>query len=135
MRGGPSTPYCSPCDSNFTRFIISRIRSGMCRYVFLIRRAPKRTSNVSASVRGEVSSKFMASPTCPKLSGCAFFNDKLKRMPAVAEMTKNSYCRSSRHTSCARFIVANAHGPAGVPADLYPDQQDRVATLLDAKGK
>lgn len=93
------------------------------------------TGNVSASGYREVSSKFMASPTCPKLPGCAFFNDKLKRMPAVAEMTKNSYCRSSRHTTCARFIVANAQGSAAVPADLYPDQQDRVATLLDPKGK
>lgn len=54
-------------------------------------------------------------------------------MPAVAEMTKNSYCRSDRHEKCARFIVSEALGSQGVPDNLYPDQEDRARWLVEGK--
>ena len=50
-------------------------------------------------------------------------------MPAVAEMTKASYCRG-HHETCARFIVSHALGPGIVGDDLFPDQKDRVPELL-----
>ncbi len=70
------------------------------------------------------------SSVCPKLAQCPFFNDRFKQMPAIAEMAKNSYCRSDQYESCARFVVGQSLGSAQVPTDLYPDQSDRVAVIL-----
>jgi hypothetical protein len=67
---------------------------------------------------------------CPHLEKCPFFNGHFKHMPAVAEMAKNSYCRSDQHEGCARFIVSRAVGPERVPSDLFPDQTERVADLV-----
>ncbi len=71
----------------------------------------------------------MASEACPNLATCPFFNEHFKNMPAIAEMTKNSYCRSDQYETCARFVVAKALGKA--PDDLYPDQKERIASILD----
>jgi hypothetical protein len=68
---------------------------------------------------------------CPKLPKCPFFSNKLQNMPAVAEMTKASYCRGGHYESCARFIVSRALGSEAVADNLFPDQQDRVAELLN----
>ena len=51
-------------------------------------------------------------------------------MPAIAEMAKNSYCRSDRYEGCARFVVAKYGQP--VPDDLYPDQNERIGSILGA---
>jgi hypothetical protein len=66
---------------------------------------------------------------CPHLSKCLFFNNRLRNMPAVAEMAKTSYCRG-HHETCARFIASNALGPGIVSDDLFPDQTDRVQEIL-----
>ena len=75
----------------------------------------------------------MSAPECPRLSGCPFFNNKFKNMPAAAEMAKKSYCRSSQYEDCARYIVAQALGVSAVPDNLYPDQVDRAHALIVSK--
>lgn len=67
---------------------------------------------------------------CPRLARCPFFNDKLQKMPAVADMAKASYCRSGHFENCARFRVAEAAGAEAVPSNLFPDQLDRVESIL-----
>jgi hypothetical protein len=69
-------------------------------------------------------------PECPKLSKCPFFNDRMRNMPAVAEMVKNSYCRSTEHVTCARYLLASTPGNFEVPENLFPDQQSRVKSIL-----
>lgn len=69
-------------------------------------------------------------PSCPRLTQCLFFNNRLKNMPAIADMTKAEYCRSGQHERCARFQVSTTLGLTRVPDNLFPDQVDRVATLL-----
>jgi hypothetical protein len=72
----------------------------------------------------------MSAPECPRLSGCPFFNNKFKSMPAAAELAKKSYCRSSEHVGCARYIVAQAMGASAVPDNLYPDQAERAHAMI-----
>jgi hypothetical protein len=55
-------------------------------------------------------------------------------MPAIADMAKASYCREGHFEKCARFAVAQASGVDAVPSDLFPDQTERVETIV-AKGK
>jgi hypothetical protein len=69
-------------------------------------------------------------PSCPRLTHCLFFNNRLKNMPAIADMTRAEYCRSGQHENCARFQVSTTLGPAGVPDNLFPDQVNRVATVV-----
>jgi len=69
-------------------------------------------------------------PECPKLENCPFFNDRMRNMPAVAEMVKKSYCRSAEHVTCARYMVASAPGSCDVPENLFPDQESRVESIL-----
>ena len=80
-----------------------------------------------------IQSTIMVTPECPRLQQCAFFNDRLRNMPVIAEMTKNSYCRSVSYETCARYLVAQALGTARVPDDLYPNQPDRVDAILKSE--
>ena len=73
-----------------------------------------------------------AMPECPRLPGCAFFNNKLKALPATAEMAKKSFCRAN-YEGCARYLVARYPGLCAVPDDLYPDQVERARELLAGK--
>ncbi len=69
---------------------------------------------------------------CPRLPGCPFFLEKMQSKPGTTEMYKNTYCRRSYET-CARYLVLMALGKEKVPADLYPNEQDR-AKLIISKG-
>jgi hypothetical protein len=64
---------------------------------------------------------------CPKLSACPFFGDRMAGMPAIANMLKQGFCRAD-FAKCARYQVATAGVP--VPADLFPNQVERVAKLV-----
>ena len=69
---------------------------------------------------------------CPMLSGCPFFHDRMKNMPATSEIYKKNYCRGD-NTNCARFMVRQTVGPEHVPADLFPNQRERAETLIKEK--
>ena len=60
---------------------------------------------------------------------CSFFNGKLPSMPADVDAIKAKYCLSN-NLHCARYIVANALGPARMPADLFPPQKDRAYEII-----
>lgn len=68
-------------------------------------------------------------PDCPCLAGCPFFNDRMPDHPALAGMFKKNYCLGE-HTACARFMVFQALGREKVPADLYPNMQDRARAIM-----
>lgn len=70
--------------------------------------------------------------SCPKLPQCPFFNERLVKMPAIAEMAKDHYCRSGKYESCARYLVAKIFGSSAVPDNLYPDQRDRANSIIGA---
>jgi len=70
---------------------------------------------------------------CECLPGCPFFNDKLKDMPAIAQIYKKKYCMGGEKHSCARYIVRNALGKDNVPIDLYPNQIERANALISSK--
>jgi hypothetical protein len=66
---------------------------------------------------------------CECLSTCAFFNDKMANMPSMAEMYKRNYCKGDS-SNCARHMVFEQGGSAMVPANLYPNEQERVTEIL-----
>lgn len=67
---------------------------------------------------------------CPRLEPCIFFNDKMAKMPATAEIIKQALCRGGKHGECARFRVAADIGAENVPANLYPTDLQKVDTLI-----
>jgi hypothetical protein len=71
---------------------------------------------------------------CECLKGCPFFNDKMQNKPALAQLMKKQFCLGNNE-NCARHMVKAVAGPASVPADLYPNQKDRVPSVLVALGK
>lgn len=68
-------------------------------------------------------------PVCERLPKCAFFNDKMKDMPAMSELYKRQYCQDDFGV-CARHRVAIALGADKVPADLFPNQASRVSVIV-----
>lgn len=69
---------------------------------------------------------------CECLPKCAFFHDKMENMPSMSEILKARYCQGD-WAECARHQVFARLGREGVPGDLFPNQQDRVADLLSAR--
>ena len=68
---------------------------------------------------------------CECLPKCLFFNDKMGKRPAMAEMYKKKYCLGDA-SDCGRHIVFEALGREAVPPDLFPNQKDRATELLMA---
>ncbi|HPB86214.1 MAG TPA: hypothetical protein PKZ34_02380 [Thermotogota bacterium] len=66
---------------------------------------------------------------CECLTGCPFFNDKMKNMPQMANTMKSKYCEAD-FNSCARHRVFVKLGKAAVPADLFPHQQEEADRIL-----
>lgn len=66
---------------------------------------------------------------CDMLATCPFFNDRMAEKPATAGLFKNRYCLGDS-SNCARHMVFKALGREAVPADLYPNQQERAQELL-----
>ena len=69
--------------------------------------------------------------SCEFNERCAFFNGKLESMPPDVDALKQKYCLSN-NLHCARYIVANAMGPAKMPPDLFPHQKDRAYIIIAA---
>lgn len=68
---------------------------------------------------------------CALIEGCIFFNDKMANMPSMANMYKQRYCRGDMEL-CARYQVFKAVGRENVPADLYPNESERVEAAVSA---
>ena len=68
---------------------------------------------------------------CELIQGCLFFNNKMKDMPATAEILKARYCKSD-FMVCARHRVFKALGRPKVPPDLYPQQSEMVDEIIKA---
>ncbi len=69
---------------------------------------------------------------CECLATCAFFNDKMGDMPAMADMYKRNYCQGDS-TNCARHMVFEQVGPGTVPINLFPNQQEAARQLIAEK--
>jgi hypothetical protein len=66
---------------------------------------------------------------CEFCPGCLFFNDKMAKMPLMAEMLKRKYCKGD-FEKCARRMIAKSKGRDKVPNDMSPSQIDRAKLLL-----
>jgi len=60
---------------------------------------------------------------------CGFFDGGLPTMPPNVDELKQNYCLSN-NLHCARYLVANALGPAQMPQDLFPNQRDRAYQII-----
>lgn len=67
--------------------------------------------------------------TCERIENCSFFKDRLANMPGTAEIFKHKYCQTDC-SACARYMVLKARGKEAVPADLFPNHQDRAKELI-----
>lgn len=68
-------------------------------------------------------------PECEYMDTCTFFNDRMPRMPASAELFKLQYCRSDK-ASCARYMILSELGRQRVPKDMYPNEIERAKRIL-----
>ncbi len=66
---------------------------------------------------------------CECLSGCPFFNDRMKEKPATADIYKRNFCLGDNR-DCARHQVKAALGKEHVPGDLYPTQNFKVQGII-----
>jgi len=71
---------------------------------------------------------------CPMLEKCPFFHDRMAEMPTMANLYKTRFCKGEFPT-CARHLVLTGLGREHVPADLFPNQNDRAQEILAAKKK
>jgi hypothetical protein len=69
---------------------------------------------------------------CKILVSCHFCEDELAYLPQTAEFMRSKYCHGDSE-KCARYRVATE----GVqpPADLFPNQSERVRAVLNRYGK
>jgi hypothetical protein len=73
--------------------------------------------------------KIMAECVC--LSGCPFFNDRMKGLEAVKDSMKKRYCLGDS-SNCARYMIFKSLGKEKVPADLVPNQTERAMEIIRA---
>lgn len=68
---------------------------------------------------------------CTLMQTCIFFNDKMSGMPGMSSIYKQRYCKED-HLGCARYQVFEAVGREHVPADLFPNENDRAAGVISS---
>lgn len=66
---------------------------------------------------------------CECLAACPFFNDKMEKMSAIADMYKKQYCLGNNE-KCARHLIFDKLGKEKVPPDLYPNQLNKANKIL-----
>jgi hypothetical protein len=66
---------------------------------------------------------------CEILSTCIFFNETMTNMPALTSLYKQKYCKGD-FSICARYQVMQAVGRSRVPADLFPNEIERVGYIV-----
>jgi len=59
----------------------------------------------------------------------SFFNDKMENMPTLAEKYKRDYCLGD-FEKCARYMVFKALGKPKVPANLFPNMQEKAKIII-----
>jgi hypothetical protein len=69
---------------------------------------------------------------CELIEKCIFFNGHMANMPSTADTFKKLYCQRE-FEKCARFMVVQAKGRGTVPEDLFPNQIDRAANIIEGK--
>jgi hypothetical protein len=69
---------------------------------------------------------------CELLTGCLFFNDQMVKVPAIADMMKDAYCRGD-NSKCARYMVFQKFGRAAVPPDLPPNDVGRAVNIISGE--
>jgi len=67
--------------------------------------------------------------SCERLATCIFFNDQMATIPLAADLYKATFCKGD-FSACARYLVLDALGPEGVPADLFPNEAERAHEIL-----
>ena len=68
---------------------------------------------------------------CECLPGCPFFNDKMDADKGLGQIYKKKYCLGD-NTDCARHMVFKKLGREKVPANPFPNMQDRARDILSA---
>lgn len=66
---------------------------------------------------------------CLFVQNCPFYAETMRGMPANASRMKELYCTDD-FKSCARFMVGKQLGEARIPANLFPNQNERARTIL-----
>jgi hypothetical protein len=66
---------------------------------------------------------------CELIPKCPFFNGKMREMPAIVVMYKESYCKTD-NSQCARYMVITALGKEKVAATLYPNMTHTAETII-----
>lgn len=69
---------------------------------------------------------------CDCLQGCPFFNDRMAMRPGMAAVYKQRYCLGE-YATCARHQVKQGLGKAAVPADLFPNMEERARVILSGR--
>lgn len=64
---------------------------------------------------------------CEKLAMCPFFTDRMKALPNVAALMKDTYCKGDKQ-QCARYQVSKTGIAA--PPDLFPNDLDYAKRIL-----
>jgi hypothetical protein len=71
---------------------------------------------------------------CPSIPKCPFFQNKMAKMPALAEMMKSRYCLGN-NAQCARWMVRQGVSPESVPGDLFPSDVAQAKDIIARVGK
>lgn len=66
---------------------------------------------------------------CGFVSRCTFFEDRMSKMPGMAEMLRTRYCVGD-FTECARHRLTEEFGLEAVPSDLFPNQNEVAEQIL-----
>ena len=66
---------------------------------------------------------------CEMLSRCSFFDDQMSRTPCHAVLFKSLYCNGNNKI-CARYLLLKVLGAAAIPADLFPNHEQRGRAII-----
>ncbi len=56
----------------------------------------------------------------------------MANMPATSVLYKHRYCKGE-NSRCARLHVLEEAGPEAVPGDLFPNQWERAAEIIERR--
>lgn len=66
---------------------------------------------------------------CEFVARCTFFEDRMSKMPGMAEMLRTRYC-AGEFKDCARHQLTKEFGLEAVPSDLFPNQTEVAEQIL-----
>ena len=80
--------------------------------------------------------------SCDLIDKCLFFNDNLKKMPAVALRLKDRFCMGDK-SNCARYLIVTTYSLESINADpamkgrfdclmavLYPNELEKAHEFI-----